>query len=172
MSLWVSLGLSMCLHVSLGLSMSLPLPLSLSFSGISINLVYYASLLLRTFAFEIAAGGLGPQVAPGAAQAPPAHWGPNQRVQGPQPPHPICADPRPTLPTSLSAPTAPRPWGPGEEMLYYLEGEPGQGSCTPSTCSGPVVAPSFHVSFPLPGQVRHPCLTSRGHEPMPAVWQE
>ena len=128
----------MSLYVSPG--QSLPLPLSLSFSGISFNPVYYASLLLRTFAFEIAAGGLRHRVAPGAAQAP---WGPNRRVQGPPPPPPICADPRQTLPTSPSVPAAPRPWGPDEQKLYYLEGEPGQGSCTPIYLLWPSSGPIF-----------------------------
>ena len=80
----VSPGLSMSLYVSPG--QSLPLPLSLSFSGISINPVYYASLLLRTFAFEIAAGGLWPQVALGAAQAP---WPAGDPTGGCHHPHPL-----------------------------------------------------------------------------------
>ena len=104
MSLRVSPGLSRSLHVSPGLSMSLPLPLSLSFSGISINLVYYASLLLRTFAFEIAAGGLGPQVAPGAAQAPPSPLGTQPEGAGPTTPTPHLCRPQ-TDPPNVSVST-------------------------------------------------------------------
>lgn len=76
----VSLRVSLCVSPCLSRSVS-PLPLSLSFSGISINPVYYALLLLRTFAFEIAAGGLRTRVAWSCCQAPRPHWGPNRRCR-------------------------------------------------------------------------------------------
>ena len=63
--------------------------------------------------------------------------------EGATTPTPYLCSPQSALPTSLSAPAAPRLWGPDEQMLYYLEGEPGRGSCTPIYLLWPSSGPIF-----------------------------
>lgn len=113
-------------------------------------------IILRTFAFEISADGLGPRPAPRAAQATQPAGGSTRGGCQVHCPVPICADARPAFPRSLPALATPRPQQPMEsQAIPPLAGE---HPCGEEVCA---TSPTTATWVPC---VVHPGLTTSKSE--------
>lgn len=147
MSLHVSLCLSRPLQVSLCLFMSLQVSLSSSLCP-SPSVEYRSTQFIMPRFFSehlpLKLQQVGCSLGwPLELHRPPGLLGTQSEGAGSTTPTPYLCRPQTDPPTSLSAPAAPGPWGPGEQMFYYLEGEPGRGSCTPISLLWPSSGPIF-----------------------------